>query len=142
MRTTVFRRLVWKEYRVQRAFWISMLALTLFSQLLLLVSASFVHDSRWAPDGAARLTWLFGFALAFPAFYALGCGATLFATEHETGTYDFQKMLPVSAWRLAAGKLAFAVASTLGMLAVCWPVAVLLSGARVQIGRASCRERV
>ena len=131
MNATIFRRLVWKEYRMQRAFWLAMVALAVFLQLLLLMSASFVDDSRWAADGAARIGMLFGLAMALPAFYALGCGATMFATEHETGTFQFQRMLPVSASRLFFGKLAFALVSIALMFAVLWPVALMLSGGRL-----------
>ncbi len=119
MNTSVFWRLMWKEYRMQRAFWISMAVLTVLVQLAVL---AFVRP------GAERITWLFTVGLGLPAFYALGCGATLFATEHETGTYGFQRALPVSAIRLFGGKLVFALGSTLAMIALLWSLAALMAG--------------
>jgi ABC-type transport system involved in multi-copper enzyme maturation permease subunit len=118
MNNPVFWRLVWKEYRMQRAFWISMALLAVLLQLLVLICT---RQEQFVP---ARL---FSLALGLPAFYALGCGATLFATEHETGTFGFQRALPISAMRLFFGKLAFAVVSTLMMIAVLWPLAGILA---------------
>ena len=128
MNASIFRRLIWKEYRVQRAFGLAAVVLTVFLQMLLLLSASLMEDSRWVSGGSQRIAWLFGFALAIPAFYALGCGATMFATEHETGTFQFQRMLPVSAMRLFLGKVVFALVSTLLMFVVLWPIAAVLAG--------------
>jgi hypothetical protein len=122
MNGSIFWRLVWKEYRLQRAFWISMAVLTVLIELLVL---SFVRP------GPERVTWLFAIGLGLPAFYALGCGATLFATEHETGTYEFQRALPVSALRLFGGKLVFAVVSTVLLLGLLWSSTTILAGWQV-----------
>jgi ABC-type transport system involved in multi-copper enzyme maturation permease subunit len=119
MNGSVFWRLVWKEYRLQRAFWISMAVLTVLVELLVL---AFVRA------GPERVTWLFAIGLGLPAFYALGCGATLFATEHEAGTYGFQRALPVSAIGLFGSKLVFALGSTLAMIALLWSLAALMAG--------------
>ncbi|MFH1918361.1 MAG: hypothetical protein ABIP48_00525, partial [Planctomycetota bacterium] len=116
MSNPIFRRLVWKEYRLQRPFWISMVVLAvLLSGIVLL----------FTPEGnsTAKIMWLFDIALGLSALYALGCGATLFATEHEAGTYDFQRSLPVSAGRLFWAKMTFAVASTLAILGLLWCLA-------------------
>ncbi len=125
MNGSIFWRLVWKEYRVQRAFWISMAVLT---ALLQLVAVTFVTHA------AERINLLLHFTLAFPALYALGCGATLFATEHETGTYEFQRSLPVSAWQLFFGKLACAVVSVLALIGLLFCLALLLAGGRLPDG--------
>lgn len=122
MNDTVFWRLVWKEYRVQRAFWIAMAVLIVILQSI--VAAFFTGAEE-------RTNLLFHFALALPAFYALGCAATLFATEHETGTYEFQRALPVTARRLFFGKLACAIAGTVLMIVVFWLLAVALAGWRL-----------
>lgn len=121
MNDAIFWRLVWKEYRLQRAFWLSIAAMTIAAQLLTVVFAA----------GEERLTWLFGLALGFSALYALGCGATLFATEHEVGTFEFQRTLPVSSRRLFAGKLLFALLSIPALMAILWLAAVTLAGGRV-----------
>ncbi len=88
MSLPLFRRLIWKEYRLQRALWLAVAAIS--SLLMLLVYAvgagSLSEAEQWHP--------LFGIALVFPALYALGCGAVLFAGEHEAGTYEFERALP------------------------------------------------
>lgn len=118
MNTTIFWRLVWKEYRVQLGFWYAMAVLTVTVQLIVLQNA--------AP--ADRTTWLFGTALIVTAFYALGCGATLFATEHETGTFDFQRALPVSNRLLFTAKTVLGVSSVLAFSGLLWLVAALMAG--------------
>ena len=64
----VFWRLMWKEYRSQRAFWIGVAVLALLLMLLAMVSVI----QPW--EGTQ---WQYSIALVLPAFFALGCGATL-----------------------------------------------------------------
>ena len=87
MNRTIFWRLVWKEYRLQRRLWIAMAVLT---TLLMLLVDGLVLNTR------DRIGMLFGIATMLPAFYCVGCGAMLFAGEHEAGTFEFQRSLPVS----------------------------------------------
>ena len=82
MNRAIFWRLFWKEYRLQRSLWIAMAVLT---AMLLLLFYEFVENPR------ERAEWILWTALALPAFYALGCGATLFAGEKEAGTFEFQR---------------------------------------------------
>jgi len=124
MSNPIFWRLAWKEYRLQRAFWASMVLLTVVLQLIVLLFAG-------QSDPVPRTMWLFQVALVLSALYALGCGATLFATEHESGTYDFQRALPVSAARLFLSKVTFAVASTLAMIGLVWGSAAIVAGWRL-----------
>ena len=128
MNAPIFRRLVWKEYRTQRAFWIAMFAPTIFAELLLLASASMVHDLRWAVDGSQRVIWMFGFALAFPAFYALGCGATLFAAEHDADTYPFLRDLPVDGFSIFLSKILLALLATASLACILFFPAYFLAG--------------
>jgi ABC-type transport system involved in multi-copper enzyme maturation permease subunit len=118
MTAAIFWRFVWKEYRVMRAFWISMACLAVLAQLALVAFPGLTHYST---------VWTFSFALIFPALYAVACGATMFAAEKEDGTYEFLRGLPVTAWRILTGKLAFAVASTLLLIAALWCLAAGLS---------------
>ena len=76
MTGSTFLRLVWKEYRLQRGFWISMVVLAglLFAAVLMFTSERY---------SASRAMWLFEAALGLSALYALGCGATLFAAEPD-----------------------------------------------------------
>ena len=86
MNDRVFWRLVWKECRREQPLWMAMGAAALAGQLLVLC---------W-PKGTfcEKIPILFGTGLALADVYALGCGATLFATERETGTFEFQRALP------------------------------------------------
>jgi hypothetical protein len=122
MTTAIFWRFVWKEYRVMRAFWISMAVLAVLAQLSLAAFPGLTHNAA---------AWTFSFALIFPALYAVACGATMFAAEKEEGTYEFLRSLPVTAFRLLSGKLAFAVASTVLLIG-----ALLLSAELLMKGRA------
>ncbi len=121
MTTAIFWRFLWKEYRVMRAFWIAMACLALLAQLSLVAFPGLTHNAA---------AWTFSFALIFPALYAVACGATMFAAEKEENTYEFLRGLPVTAWRLLSGKLAFAIASTVLLIA-----ALYLSGDFLTRGR-------
>jgi hypothetical protein len=118
MTRSIFWRLVWKEYRLQRALWIAMAVLT-----TLLMGLVFVAFSP--RDKPQMLFWL---ASGLPAFYCLGCGAMLFAGEHENETYEFQRGLPVGAGRVFAAKIAFALTSVVLMFVPLWLLAMHLSG--------------
>jgi ABC-type transport system involved in multi-copper enzyme maturation permease subunit len=118
MTTAIFWRFFWKEYRVMRAFWISMACLAMLAQLSLVAFPGLTHSTA---------TWTFSFALIFPALYAVACGATMFAAEKEDGTYDFLRDLPATVWRILAGKVAFAVASSVLLVVALWITAAILS---------------
>ncbi|MCC6127078.1 MAG: hypothetical protein IT426_19125 [Pirellulales bacterium] len=124
-------RLLWKEYRLQRAFWICMGALGMLLQLL----GALVRDSA-----SEQLYWLFGVALGLPAFYALGCGATMFAGEHEAGTFDFQRGLPVPSPRFFFCNMLFGAASTGAMFLLLSVSAVLFCTVPAWIAHASLAE--
>jgi hypothetical protein len=106
----IMRRLLWQDYRLQRMFWICMGALGMLLQFL-----GFTVREASPVD---QLTWLFGVSACLPAFYALGCGATMFAGERETGTFEFQRGLPVSAKRFFWNNVLFGAISTAAMIAV------------------------
>jgi hypothetical protein len=116
---SVFARLIWKEYRVQRSFWISVAVVALLGQLLVwqMLPGSYVHR----PD------WLFGIALTLPALFALGSAASLFAGEREDGTFEQLRILAIPAGRVLLSKLGFAALATLGMLGVLWAIAFQFS---------------
>lgn len=121
MNRSIFWRLVWKEYRVQRAFWLAMIVIVVLLELLI------VGLSEGDRGGQGLVTTIFGLALAFSALYAAGCGATLFATERETGTFEFQRAVPVSSLRLFSAKATFALLSTSSILAVLLALAAWIS---------------
>ena len=122
MNDPILWRLVWKEYRLMRSFWIAMALLAVLLELITCVTV-------WSPNDSVQM--IFTMALVLPAFYAMGCGATLFATEHETGTYQFQRSLPVSGSQLFLGKLPFGLISTPLLFLTLWLSAWIISGMRL-----------
>ncbi len=119
MTEPVFWRLIWKEYRMLRSFWIALAVMTVLAELVVLAFGAGTVDERVAV--------LFGFGLAATAFYAVGCSATLFSTEHEEGTYEFLRSLPVAPVRLFLGKMALAVVSVVALLVVLWTASAVLA---------------
>jgi hypothetical protein len=109
MGDSAIQRLLWKEYRVQRGFWLSMAGLAVICQLIVLLVPEHV---------ITHAGWLFGLAMGIPAFYALGCGATLFAAEREEGTLEQLRVLAAPSWKVWWSKVGFSVASTAGLLAL------------------------
>ena len=119
MNRSIFCRVFWKEYRLQRPLWIAMAVLT---TLILLLCYEFSLNVR------EQTQWLFRVAVAFPALYTLGCGAMLFAGEREAETYEFQRMLPVRARSVFFGKIALVLLSTVALFGLMWLLAAFLSG--------------
>ena len=109
MTDPVVWRLLWKEYRVQRGFWLSLAGVTLAVQLIVAAVPEQYVD---------HAVWMFGLAIMTPAFYALGCGATTFAAEREEGTLEQLRILAVPAGRLFLTKVVFGLASALALLGV------------------------
>ena len=120
MNSAIFWRLMWKEYRQQQSLWIAIAFAGLIFQVATLVYCTL----NGIPDLPDRL---FTVALSVPILYSLGCGAALFAGEHEAGTFPFQQALPATAARVFAAKLAFATASALMLFPVLWLLAFALA---------------
>jgi ABC-type transport system involved in multi-copper enzyme maturation permease subunit len=109
MTNASYSRFLWKEYRTLRGFWLCVLGFALGTQLFLFWVIEKPRDAEYS---------LFYTASVLAACYALGCGAVLFASEREDGTYELIRRLPIAPWRTIAGKLSFAVISTLLLLLV------------------------
>jgi hypothetical protein len=86
----------WKEYRQMRGFWLAVLGLTVMLQVIVYVAAAGMEAGP-----------LYGLAVCFSVLYALGCGATTFAVEHENGTYEFLRSLPTRGLPTFFSKVAF-----------------------------------
>ena len=112
MRDATLGRVMWKEYRLQRDFWLVIAAFIVVLQLSVLVAASIEHPDR----NVVPAHVFFAIGLGVPAIFALGSGAMLFAGEREAETYDFQRALPVAAGRLIAGKMLSALGGALLLL--------------------------
>jgi hypothetical protein len=104
---TPILHVAWKEYRLLRSLW-----LTFFALAMLLQFAALMSVTRSYATSQEFVTFLFAMTVWLPAFYALGCGATMFAAEKDDGTYEWLRVLPIDGLRVFAGKLLFAVPST------------------------------
>ena len=109
MNYAVIGRLMWKEYRTQRAFWWVMAGFTLATQILLRLQFS---DFR-GPD-------MLFYSLVPPMLYAIGCGACLFAQEKDEGTFELLRILPTAPGGLLAGKFSFGLGSVLAQSVLAW----------------------
>ncbi len=101
---TAFVRMMWKEYRVLRSFWLTLAVFGLACDGLVFV---FVAQPQ------ERLAGLFSFAGALPICFALGAGAMLFALEREESTRELLQYLPARSSRIFASKVLTAI---VGML--------------------------
>lgn len=126
MNRSLLRSVVWKEYRVLRSVWLSMLAIAVAMQLLVLVSFAFSQNSN--PDLSELPAWLFGIALTMSAMYALGCTAALFSAEREEGTHEFLMLRAPSPRAMIAGKAGFGLLTVVGLVVFLWFAAWVLSG--------------
>ena len=122
MNRAIFWRLMWKEYRLQRAFWIAMAVLA----VMLIVLVRQFNDRV-----EERNLWFFYIAFATPVFYVLGCASTTFAGEYDAETYEFQRSLPVTAMQVFWSKIALALLSTFAMFVLLSILAFCLAGGRL-----------
>ncbi|MBN2023686.1 MAG: ABC transporter permease [Pirellulales bacterium] len=119
---SILRRLLWKELRAGAGLWIALLAIAVAFTAAYYVRASHMRGA----DYVNRDVGAFFVALMFVALYAAGCGATIFSTERETGTFCLLQALPVSAGRVAWAKVLFAAAATAAMFVVLWTGVAML----------------
>jgi len=95
-----YLRMVWKEYRAQRALWIALLAGTILLEFL------YLFFTRQLTS-----THPFHVAAVLSTCYAISSGAMLFAGEREEETDRLLQALAVSPRILAAGKLTWLLLS-------------------------------
>lgn len=104
---TALVRIVWKEYRMLRWFWLALAICGVLIQLLL---------NELVRDMSELRNALLSCAIVFTYCFALGSTATIFAVENEEGTRAFLQFLPLRSSRLITGKLALAFLGTALML--------------------------
>ena len=105
MTQALLRRILWKEYRTYRGFWIAIVILALAMQFFFVYAHRVTSGRPVEPEALGFL------ALGMSIFYALGIGATIFNMEHEQGTWDQLRAWP-SSFRIPwLGKLLFALLS-------------------------------
>src|SRR5262245_10955310 len=105
----ITQRFAWKEYRTLRGFWIAALILGVLVQWFFLA----VHNR---PPEFGWPTTMLIVALCTSALYAVGVAATTFSMEHEDETYSFLTGLPTRWLSIFAGKMSFALASSLALV--------------------------
>jgi hypothetical protein len=109
MQNIIYWRLVWKEWRQQRAL-LTTLSVGLLAGFLLERYVSIVVTEQGASsNGTQEMVLSFLLFLAF--VYALGCGCTLFAAENENETVPWLSSLPQLASHVFWAKLSVAVLS-------------------------------
>ncbi len=109
MRESVVHRVLWKEYRTFRSFWICMVVLTLFLQWLVVYVAHSTDASAQERDALPFI------ALAMTLFYGLGVGATIFSMEHEQTTFEQLRAWPSGFREVWLGKTLFVFLSSIAL---------------------------
>ncbi|MGQ0637606.1 MAG: ABC transporter permease [Planctomycetaceae bacterium] len=97
-------RIVWKEYRAQRSFWLAVAGAGIGLMLLTMGILDRAED---------RATMIWGIAVSLGAFYALGSASVLFASEREEGTIELLRIMAARSSRVFIGKVGFCLASAL-----------------------------
>ncbi len=104
----MYARLWWKDARQFWPIWLLVFLAAGVTQSLLLIFVG-----RQVQGGA-----LFFPALFWSGLYALAAGAAAFAAERETGTLRLLDILPADRRLVWAGKVSFAIVSTVGLTAL------------------------
>ena len=121
MNRALLRSLWWKEWRLNFAVWLAMPLFMAAVYIGFAIMAAYYSE----PFDVERF---FAVALYLPSLYALACGASLFAGEHDSRTYDFQQSLPVSSKQIVAAKISFAAVSAFLLLPTQTLIALVLAG--------------
>lgn len=127
---TAFVRMMWKEYRVLRSFWLTLAVFGLACDGLLFVFIAKPQE---------RLPGLFGFAGVLPICFALGAGAMLFALEREEATRELLQYLPTRSSRIFTSKVLTAIAGVL-LLALLLLTVTIGDVLEVRAGREAAGE--
>ena len=99
--STMFWRLVWKEYRVQRSFWGAVLAIGLMFHFGLFVFGDV------APGNLHAISFM------IVILYVFGSAGILFSGEREAGTDRYLQVMPLSVPVLFSAKALFLAGSAL-----------------------------
>ena len=127
---TAIGRLLWKEYRVQRALWFLLLGILLLLQVLLRLAyfnstESITHavsiDEQWA----TRTMWLLVFVMQ--VIFIVASVAISFAGEREERTCDFLVHHAPSPWAILSAKIGICFAGSAGLY-VCGAFMALILG--------------
>ncbi len=100
------RRLMWKEYRVQKSLWLTLLISGAVPQLLLRLIAT---------NRELRMAGVWAIAVIAPLMFMVGSTAVLFAGEREERTCDWLLNMAVPARWTLLSKWGFLLTATLAM---------------------------
>ncbi len=124
MTATPYLRLIWKEYRAIRLFWLCLAGIFMFLQWVLAFTFS---DSRNASADSSREFFI---AIVAPVLFALGSAGTAFAIEKEDGTFEFLRASPVKPQHIVASKMLVTSLATIAMFLLLYRAAFLFAGAQ------------
>ncbi len=110
---TGLARLIWKEYRSLRWFWLAIVVLVVLMDWLVI---------RFGAPWSDTASMIYNFALGAPVMFAIGAAGASFAAEKEEGTYEFLRASPATASQILFGKWLVIALATIGMAAVLWPM--------------------
>ena len=112
-------RIAWKDMRRIGGLWIALFLFWVACLGLGLVNSYYSNNFIFTFSPIQLLIGI----LVTATVYALGWAGLTYATEHDDGTYEFLRALPVRPQQVFYGKLFFGVNSTLllilGLMAVC-----------------------
>jgi hypothetical protein len=117
---TQFWRLIWKEYRVHRPLWLVLLVGTPLMQIFFLATFWLFKSGQGHFLTSDEIAIVFGVSFAASFIYVLGCGATTFSIEHESGNFDCQRVLPIRMPRVLLAKAGFALVSGMALTLLVW----------------------
>ncbi len=110
-------RLIWKEFRTQTSFFVSVGISSVLFQGLFRVLSTHTETSDWA---------MICIALVMPCLYAVGAAGTAFAGEREEGTDRFLRLRGVPYLPFWTSKFVFLAGTMLLMSGVLWLSAGML----------------
>ena len=110
---TGLARLMWKEYRSLRWFWLAIVVLVVLMDYLVITFGGQLRDVA---------TLIYNFALGAPVMFAIGAAGASFAAEKEEGTYEFFARLPPPPGKSCSANGSSSALATIGMAAVLWPI--------------------
>lgn len=106
-----FTRIVWKEYRAQRAFWLALLAgHAAISLLYMVLYQNELHQTVMP---------FMSFAVLAGSAFAIGSTALCFSYEEEERTALLMRMLPMSTRTLTGAKITTTVLGMITLLLAC-----------------------
>jgi hypothetical protein len=112
--SSTYIRLIWKEVRAQRSFWLALLSGHIAISLLCLVLY-----------GSELPRAVISFAVMAGSAFAIGSAALCFSNEEEERTALLVRMLPMSTRILASAKFSVTLLGTITLLLTCLAVSAI-----------------